>query len=162
MPILVSDANIFIDLDIGELLEPAFALPEDIRVPELLFQDELAHDHPRLIELGLVLDELDALGMQDLFALARRHKSISRYDAAALALARSLTCPLLIGDARLRTSAQSEPVGVRGTIWLVQRILGERLISVSDARAAFQTMRHNGRRLPWQEAELMLERYSSK
>jgi predicted nucleic acid-binding protein len=161
MPILVSDANIFIDLEVGGLLEEAFGLPEQIRTPDLIFQDELAADHPKLIRLGLVLGELDAAGMAELMELASRYTGISRYDAAALALARSTDCPLVTGDSRLRKAARSESVAVHGTIWLVGRMIDERIVTPAAARSAFHAMRADGRRLPWEAAERMTRRKSA-
>jgi hypothetical protein len=161
MPILVSDANIFIDLEVGGLLEEAFGLPEEIRTPDLLFQDELAENHPELMDLGLVLGELDGAGMADLMALAGRYTGISRYDAAALAPARSIDCPLLTGDARLREAARLESVKVHGTIWLVVRMLDEGIVAPADARSAFDAMKADGRRLPWREADWMIRRKSA-
>lgn len=158
MPILVSDANIFIDLESGGVVARAFDLPEEIRVPDILYQDELARDHPELFDLGIVLEELDANGILDLIDLAGRYARISRYDSAALALARASGCPLLTGDARLREAAQAEAVTVHGTIWLVERMLDEGLITTTQAYAAFESMKADGRRLPWKEANRMVER----
>lgn len=156
MPILVGDANIFIDLEEGGLIAAAFELPERIEVPNLLFHDELKADHADLVERGLGLGELDENGMQDLITVAARHPGISRYDAAALALARQYGCTLVTGDARLREAAEIEGVRVHGTIWLVERMLDEGLLATEDARGAFERMRARGRRLPWEVAEQML------
>ncbi|MDZ7829361.1 MAG: DUF3368 domain-containing protein [Halofilum sp. (in: g-proteobacteria)] len=160
MPILVSDANIFIDLEIGGVVREAFRLPEEIQTPDFLFQDELAEEHPDLISLGLVLGELDESGIADLVALAGRYTGISRYDSAALALARSIGCPLVTGDSRLRAAARTEAIEVHGTVWLIERMLDEHLITTGTARTAFESMRNNGRRLPWQKAERMIRRKS--
>lgn len=162
MPILVSDANIFIDLEVGGILGKAFDLPEEIQVPDLLFQDELSQDHPDLLDLGIVLGELDENGMLDLLDLASRYTGISRYDSAALALARAIGCPLLTGDARLREAAEAEAVRVHGTIWLVERMIDEGLITTKAARTAFKSMKADGRRLPWQEADRMIRRKSGR
>lgn len=156
MPILVGDANIFIDLEAGGLIAEAFSLPERIEVPDLLFHDELEADHGDLVGRGLGLGELDEEGMRDLMKVAVNHPGISRNDSAALALARQYRCTLVTGDARLREAAQTEGVRVHGTIWLVERMLDESLITEGDARSAFERMRNGGRRLPWEAAEQML------
>ncbi len=74
----------------------------------------------------------------------------------ALALAELEKCPLLTGDAALRLAAETEQVEVKGTIWLIGEMVREQRITVAVARAAFHTMRVNGRRLPWESAEQML------
>lgn len=161
MPLLVSDANIFIDLEEGDLTEQAFRLPERIEVPDLLFADELAEDHGDLLDRGLEVSALGPAGMEDLLALTARYGRISRYDCAALALAREHECVLLTGDAYLREAAEREGVPVHGTIWLVARMLEEQLLDITLARQAFARMREGGRRLPWNLAEAMLRTHES-
>lgn len=92
--------------------------------------------------------------------LPAAYGGISRYDASALALARSLQCPLLTGDALLREAAVAESVEVHGTIWLMGRLMSATLLSADEARAAFTRMRADGRRLPWKEAESMIRQCS--
>ncbi len=156
MPVLVSDANIFIDLEEGDILASAFQLPERIEVPDLLFNDELAEHHLDLIDRGLHLGRLDEAGINDLLVLASRYQRISRYDCAALALARAYGCTLVTGDAGLREAAMAEDVAVHGTIWLVERMLDEGLITTIEAKTAFQRMKDAGRRLPWADADAMV------
>lgn len=160
MPILVSDANIFIDLEEGGILEKAFELPEQIQVPDLLFHDELAEEHADLLSLGLRLGELSDMGMDRVQKLSSQYTAVSRYDCAALVLASEYGCTLLTGDARLRRAAEAEKVSVHGTIWLVERMLEEGLLRTADARTAFRAMKANGRRLPWAMADQMLGRWA--
>lgn len=63
---------------------------------------------------------------------------------------------LLISDANLRQAAETEQVEVKGTIWLISEMIREQRITISVARAALNKMRSNGRRLPWDLAEQML------
>jgi ribosome-binding protein aMBF1 (putative translation factor) len=42
MALVVSDANVFIDLEEGGILAPLFRLPEAIAVPDVLFEDRAA------------------------------------------------------------------------------------------------------------------------
>lgn len=58
MIILISDANIIIDMEEGGLLEPLFSLPHCFKVPDILYYDELEEQHGTLIQRGLVLEEL--------------------------------------------------------------------------------------------------------
>ena len=76
-----------------------------------------------------------------------------------LALAEAENCPLLTGDAALRVAAESENIEVKGTIWLIMEMVSEGRITVAVAKAALAKMRDNGRRLPWEVAEQMLNEY---
>ena len=159
MPLLlVSDANIFIDLEAGDLIELLFRLPYRIQTPDLLYADELAREHPTLPAMGLEIAELGPEGIEHLSNLIHAHPEISRYDAAALVLAKEEPCPLLTGDSRLREAARHEGVEVHGTLWVVESLIQANLLTVEGARASYQSMWEANRRLPWDQAERRLRR----
>ncbi|GGX68812.1 DUF3368 domain-containing protein [Saccharospirillum salsuginis] len=157
MQLLISDANILIDLEEGQLIERMFDLPYRFSIPDILFIEELEEEHQHLLELGLTLRELNSKTMTYAMNLIPRYKRASRNDCFALALAAQEECPLLTGDMALRKAAESESVMVHGTLWLVETMVKRRLISVKEARAAFQRMEAAGRRLPWPLAEAILQ-----
>ena len=45
MQLLISDANIFIDLLDGDILEPLFKLPFEFLTPDILYYEELEELH---------------------------------------------------------------------------------------------------------------------
>ena len=59
MQLLISDANILIDMEEGNLLAQMFQLPISFSIPDILFYEELEQEHEHLLELGLRLDELE-------------------------------------------------------------------------------------------------------
>lgn len=54
MQVLISDANVLIDMEAGWLLELMFKLPFEFKVSDMLFADELLHQHSLLLRLGLI------------------------------------------------------------------------------------------------------------
>ena len=70
----------------------------------------------------------------------------------ALVLAQQEQCPLLTGDRYLRQAAEKEGVVVKGTLWLVEQLVIQGLMTADDARNSYQCMKDNGRRLPWDAA----------
>ena len=60
MQLLISDANILIDLEEGQLIELMFQLPYRFSIPDILFVEELEEEHQYLPELGLQLDEVSS------------------------------------------------------------------------------------------------------
>lgn len=60
MQLLISDTNILIDMEEGELLTLFFDLPYKFCVPDVLYYEELEHQHSHLRDLGLGLKELSA------------------------------------------------------------------------------------------------------
>ena len=159
--LLISDANIIIDMDIGGLLRPMFRLDVTFAVPNTLFAEELRTDHPELLGLGLKSLELreGAVLYAENLVLKYRTTGTSINDLLALALAWQEKCPLLTGDGRLRTSGEAEGIEVRGTLWLVGQMVEARVIAGKQAETAYERMRKSGRRLPWEEIEQQLRNF---
>ena len=153
MQLLVSDANILIDLEEGGLLTAFFDLPFEFTVPDILFFEELEEQHAHLLDIGLVVRELSVNTMSYAFSLTQKARGPSRMDCFALALAKEESCPLLSGDKALRKLANKELIQTMGTIWIVGRLVEEKLISKDEARSAYKKMKAAGSRLPWDTAE---------
>lgn len=153
MLLLISDANILIDMEAGGLLASMFSLGCRIAVPDLLYADELEHRNVNYLALGLSQMSLTGAEMQEMQTLAARYPRAGRNDLSALVLARREQCPLVTGDFALRQAAEAEQVVIRGTLWLVQEMVQQQKISVAVAREAYARMQITGRRLPWEEAE---------
>ncbi|WP_353572919.1 PIN domain-containing protein [Candidatus Albibeggiatoa sp. nov. BB20] len=149
MQILISDANIIIDLEEGLLVEYWFKLPYQFHIPDILFSEELEQSHRHLLERGLKLSELTPQSIEYAIELNARYNDPSINDCFALVLAVQEKCPLLTGDKALRNAAKNENVDVKGTLWLVEQMIKQQLITVPQAKQAYQLMRNAGRRLPW-------------
>lgn len=158
MQILISDANVIIDMEDSGLTELMFNLPYQFAVPDILFHDELEDEHPNLLELGLVELELSSETVEKSIELDLCYRKLSRYDCLALAAALQEECPLVTCDKALRKAAQQENVEIRGTIWLVDELVKHELINKEQAIKAFKDMKEAGSRLPWNEVENFLNR----
>lgn len=156
MLLLISDANILIDIEIGGLVAPMFSLDFRFAVPDVLFVEELEGQHDYLLDMGLESKELDEEMVARVAELAQQYPRPGRNDLFALVLAASEECPLLTGDKDLKAAAEQESVVVHGTLWLVAEMVKTGKISVQIARNGYQRMRVHGRRLPWDLAEQML------
>jgi predicted nucleic acid-binding protein len=153
MLLLISDANILIDIEIGGLAAPMFSLEYQFAVPDVLYYEELEEQHSYMLEMGLAVKDLDEVLVARVFQMAAQYPKPGRNDLFALVLAHNEKCPLLTGDKDLKAAAVSENVEVRGTLWLVNELVSTGKISVHVARGALQRMRVHGRRLPWELAE---------
>ncbi|TFW72331.1 DUF3368 domain-containing protein [Methylotenera oryzisoli] len=152
MQVLISDANILIDLEEGLLIDKIFELPFVFKIPDVLFEEELSEQHHHLIALGLQLGELTGESLIKVFALIEQYPQPSRNDCLALALAKQENCPLITGDKNLRKAAETEEVQVYGTLWLVECLVQHSIINKLQAHSAYERMEQYGRRLPWPEA----------
>jgi predicted nucleic acid-binding protein len=157
--LLISDANIFIDMEVGGLTKQMFRLKEyEFAVPDVLYETELKDNHSGLPKLGLRRIELQPPAIEETVALGTKYPKPGRIDLMALALAKQEQCPLLTGDHRLREAGIAEGVAVFGTLWLVGEMLRAKIITQKDARSAYAEMKESGRRLPWNEIERQLEK----
>ena len=96
--------------------------------------------------------------MREAYRLREQYRKPGQNDLFALALAKQETCPLVTGDKALREAAELETVLVRGTLWLVERMVEETIISIKDAEIAYRKMKDEGRRLPWDEVRRQIKR----
>jgi predicted nucleic acid-binding protein len=159
--LLISDANILIDMEVGGLVERLFRLEYRFAVPDVLFHDELASRHGYLPGLGLLLLELTPKGVQYAVELIQRYRPLrtSRYDLLAAALAKQEACPLLTGDTDLRRVCDEQGIEVHGTIWLMEELHAAGIVDAAEAGVAYQQMREHGSRLPWNEVRAQLKRF---
>ena len=155
---LISDANIIIDMNTGGLLRLMFRFDATFAVPDILFEEELRADHPELLRLGIKRLELSEGTVVYASRLVEKYRGLgaSINDLIALALARQEECPLLTGDGRLRTAGQTEGVDVHGTLWLIEQMVRAGTITVTRAGAGYTKMRDAGRRLPWADVDRQL------
>lgn len=165
MRLLISDANILIDMEAGALMETLFRLPMQFGIPDLLYYEEIEPGSPGLEDLGLHVMEVSGdfvkyaenlPGKYQHALPANNGKKPSHNDYLALALAKQETCTLLTGDANLRLVASEEQVTVMGTIGLLCAMVENRLLTVDDALIALDKMKEGKRWLPWPKAEKML------
>lgn len=161
--LLISDANILMDVEVGDLVAPMFSLGYQFAIPDILYYEELEEQHAHLLDMGLQTLTLSSKSVERVQSLSQTYVRPGRIDLFALALALALAelekCPLLTGDAALRLAAETEQVEVKGTVWLIGEMVREQRITVTVARAALHKMRVNGRRLPWEAAEQMLANF---
>lgn len=165
MRLLISDANILIDMEAGGLMDVLFRLPMQFGIPDLLYYEEIEPGSSGLEDLGLQIMEVNGDFVAYAGQLPGEHNHLlpakhgpkpSHNDYLALALAKQEACTLLTGDANLRIVANKEQVEVMGTIGLLCAMVENQLLTVDDAIRALDRMKSGKRRLPWPEAEKIL------
>jgi len=151
--VLISDANVLIDMEVGGLIQPMFQLPYKFHTPDILFEEELDEQHAYLLEMGLIKAPLSSDILQSAQQLMAKYPQPSRNDCFALALAANLSLPLLTGDKHLRSATKREGVMVMGSLWLFVEMENHGLVSQESLAIALKKMKDGGRRLPWRKAE---------
>lgn len=158
MNLIISDANIFIDLDCAGLTALMFRLEIAFAVPDILYDTELRERHGELPGLGLRVMELSPELIDRTMALRSTYRLLSLNDLMALVLAQDERCPLLTGDRLLREAAKAERVEVFGLLWLMEQMYRSGLLSLDLMESAYQAMQDARRRLPVGEIRRQIER----
>jgi hypothetical protein len=161
MKILVSDTSVLIDLERGGFVDSCFHLPFAFAVPDLLYNRELAaYEGPRLIELGLRVEELSGQEVAAAQAVRAAHPRLSLPDAFAYALASLRGWTLLTGDGELRALASAENVPFFGVLWVLDRWFESAVIEAPILASGLDAIaRHPRCRLPVEEIQVRLTRY---
>ncbi len=162
MLLLISDANILIDSEVGNFSAHLFQLSYEIAVPDVLFESELQERHVHLLQIGLKLKSLTSQAVQMTEHLSIKYPRPSLLDCMTLALAIQEHCPLLTGDKDLRNAAKMEGIEVHGTIWILEKLLEKKLIDQNQARHSVNQMKNKGSRLPWGEVDKLLDSITLK
>lgn len=161
MAILVSDTSVIIDLDRGALLEDLFRLPHEFAVPDVLFNRELGPLGPRLLALGLRIEELSPAEVARATFVRRERRVLSVPDAFAFAIAESRGWPLLSGDGGLRRLADDTGVACHGVLWICDQFEGGQHVPAARLHSSLTAIAAHPRcRLPTLQVNLRLERYS--
>ena len=123
--VIITDANIFIDLQKTDLLGEYFKLEHDIYTTEGILRDELISPGlcEELLSYGIHTTRLTS---SELFLAAEartKHRKLSSYDCEAYAIAKARNWMLTTGDKRLRLCAEEAGVEVRGLVWIMRQCL---------------------------------------
>ena len=115
--VLVSDTSVLIYLEHGSLVEPAFYLPFEFTVPDLLYERELKpHGGADFVRLGLRVKEFDGSAVTVALGYRRKRRSLSLPDSFAFALAKTNAWTLLSRPGIARTGRTRSSHVPRGPV----------------------------------------------
>ena len=144
MQIVISDSSVIIDLAKAGLIEAAFALPYDFRIPDVMFEDELIDlgDYVRddLLNAGLTKSTLDGSGVELAIQYGETYLALSTNDQFALALAKIEAAILLTGDRRLYNAAKNQGLEAYGLLWLIDELITQDDLQRKALRDALQIL----------------------
>lgn len=164
MIILVADSSVLIDLERGNLLEAALGGPDNIAVPDFLYETELRdYNGPELIAQGLQIIHLDAVELAAVQALYDdRRDRLSLPDCSAFVCSQRPDHYLLTGDRALREHAEAAGMDPHGVLWLLDQLHDSGSVAADVLHVGLTAMaNHRRSRLPRHEVELRLRRWST-
>lgn len=157
----VTDTNIWIDLQVGGLLDRVFELEVQWLIPDLVERELGKELSTQLVERGLVIRSLDGEEIDAVRNLGSTYVRPSRTDLATLVVAENENGILVTGDAALREAAKSEGTEVHGTLWIVDALVAEEIVRKPEAARALQLMMDGDRRFPRTEVTRRMQKWSS-
>ncbi len=167
--VLITDANVWIDLQTGQVLADAVKLDFELVLPDVV-HSELERRRPALFEelrllvdlQHVVLGELDPSGVQLALSLGERYPRPQRPDLFSLTMAKLRKAILVTGDKHLREAAEAERVEVHGTLWLMEALVAQEVVTKRRATGALRRMLRGDRRLPESECERLMRRWGTR
>jgi len=154
------DANIWIDLDNGGLLEAALDLPCELATPDVVVDAELGDElGGEIRQRGVRVLTTDEDQQREWQILRSKYAGAGDADLCGLLHARLLDTRLVTGDRHLREAAEQEGVAVSGVLWLLDEMVAAGVVNSHDAAHGLQAMLDCGARLPDDECAERLLRW---
>ena len=162
MQVLVSDTSVLIDLERGSFLEPAFRLPFEFAVPDLLYELELRdYGGPALIDIGLRVEKLNHATVTTALQYFRTQQRLSLSDSFAIALSKAYSRILLTGDSSMRSLALKEGVECHGVLWLLDHLHNHQILDEDAMVEGLERIAAHPRcRLPEAEIRVRIQTYA--
>jgi len=151
--IWIVDACVFIDMRAAGLLtqmtELSGKLGQDLATTDLV-ADELNEnpDETELSRLGFEIVGFSAGRLDELVCFRSQYSGLSLSDASAFLLALERESMLVTNEGPLRNRAARSGVQVHGTLWLLQQMVRQNVVSPRKAATALKTMLAAGSRFP--------------
>ena len=158
--VLITDTNIWIDIENGGILVETFRLPYQFLIPDFAIPELIRPRWETLEVLGLRAHEIPAEQVVELAYLRQAHRNLSIVDLAAFLLAKMLDATLVTGDWRLNELANANGLVVHGILWLLDEMVHFNALKPGQAASALTRMLEFGARLPTDECSNRLTRWS--
>jgi predicted nucleic acid-binding protein len=158
--LLVTDTNIWIDLENGKILADIFRLPYQFFTTDFSVQEFIHPGWDVLRTLGLQTHGLEPESVLELAQLRLTYHQLSAVDLAALLLAKMLGACLVTGDRHLYELAIAQGLPVHGVLWILDEMVNHQVLTAIQAATALRKMLDQGARLPNVECQKRFERWS--
>lgn len=165
MRIAVKDANILIDLVEAALLDSWFALKIETLTTDIVMGEIDDEQQVRVLQpyVNAGLLKVVVSGPEEMTETAslrlRAPSGVTFEDCSALHLAVSRKASLMTGDALLRKFAIKSGVQVCGTLWILDMLVEEGILTPQIAGEKLRMLRNRDRRLPSVECEQRLHQW---
>ncbi len=158
----IVDASVLIDLEYGEVIGELFLLHHDWTAPDLVIVEVGESLGSLLTGHSLKVSHLLPEEVMEVERLRQIYKGPSITDLSCLVLAKFQNGTLIAGDLALRRAAEKEGLKVRGTLWILDELVENKVIPGKQAVDALQRMIKSGGRFPPEEISKRMKRWTGK
>ena len=158
----VVDLCILIDLQEGSVLDDFLTLKADVLISDAQLQEideEKSLNSTQLIRRGLMPASFSPTDITEAGELAKRYPQLSIFDILAFLAAKKRGATLLTGDDKLRKFAVGNNVECHGTLWLIELLVDQRVITVDKAYSGLLQIANSGSFLPKREVAKLLRKW---
>jgi predicted nucleic acid-binding protein len=162
MKLIITDSSVFFDIIKIQALPEFFVLDLEIRTTDFVKGEILESEQKEQIEMfirshQLIVFELRGQEIEEIenFKTKRFFKTL--IDKTVLWKAKQLKCPLLTGDAKLRSEAIEQGVTVHGSLWVIQIMVETKVITANAGIEFLEKLKISNDRLPLDEIEKLIK-----
>lgn len=167
MKLIITDSSVFFDIIKIHALPEFFALEFEICTTDFVVNEIIESDQREQLEMfihsgKLTVFVLSIVEIEEVnnFQTTRFFRTLT--DKTVLWKAKQLKCPLLTGDAKLRNEAKDQGVIVHGSLWAINKIVEQKIISPESGIALLKILKTVNDRLPLDEIEKLIKKLTSK
>lgn len=165
MKIAVNDANILFDLIDLDLIHYLFQLDYSFCTTDIII-DEFKNENQKTIIQDVIKNaNLLVISIQEIikiFAEKQKHSKLSVQDCSVLIAAQEQNALILTGDNYLRKTAIDYKIEVHGILWIFDKLIEKEFITVETGYRKLTELMSLNNRLPINECNLRLEKWSNK
>lgn len=164
MKLIITDSSVFFDILKIKALPEFFALDFEICTTDFVKEEILESDQREQIEMFIRSHQLTVFELSEHeIELIENFKTIRFFktliDKSVLWKAKQLNCPLLTGDAKLRSEAIEHGVTVHGSLWIIQIMVESEVITANAGVVFLEKLKKSNDRLPLDEIEKLINKF---
>jgi rRNA-processing protein FCF1 len=166
MKLIITDSSVFFDIIKIQVLPEFFALSFEICTTDFVKEEILESEQREQIEVfirsrKLIVFELTEKEIEEVEKFDTKRFFKTLIDKTVLWKAKQLNCPLLTGDAKLRSEAIDQGVKVHGSLWVILTLVEQKIISPAGGVAYLEKLKVVNDRLPLEEIEKLIRKLKS-
>lgn len=163
MKVVITDVSVFFDLYHLKVLSEFFALDLEVHTTDFVYNEIINSDQKseftvfeRIKKLHII--KITAIEEDQIRAMEFSRSNKSFADRTILWKAKQFKCALLTGDSKLRKEAEVHGLEVHGSIWVINQLIENELVSQGKGIELFKQMKLVNPRLPMEEIERLIKR----